>query len=269
MKIARNLWCALMFALSVPLSMPVQAAVLTNFTDQWWSPSESGWGASVLQQGDVMFIDLFVYDTNSNPVWYTATAVYQGQTGSGDLVFAGDLIATTGSYFGAAVFTPGAVTRQKVGTITFDAASATLAKLTYSVNGVTVVKNISRQPLQSQDFSGSYFGGFAYNASGCAGGAVNGPSNQFSTLSISQTGTSVSIFSANINGGSCNYSGTYSQDGHLGTITGTFSCSNGDTGPFTAADIEVTLAGFNGQFTGQNQKCTKLEGQFGGVRNSN
>ncbi len=269
MKIARNLWCALVLALSVPLCLPVQAAVLTDFTDQWWSPFESGWGAAVLQQGDVLFIDLFVYDTNSNPVWFTASVVYQGQLSSGDLVFTGDLIATTGSYFGAGVFTPGAVTRKKVGTITFDASSPTTATLSYSVNGVNVTKAVVRQTWKNLDLSGTYFGGFAFTASGCAGGALNGPSNQGSSMSIAQSSATVTIFAANISGGSCNYTGTYSQDGHLGTVTGDFNCTNGDKGPFTLSEIDVSKAGINGQFSGKSQSCTKLQGQFGGVRSVN
>ena len=46
----------------------------TNFSDQWWNPNESGWGISVLQQADVIFVDLFVYDTAGNPTWFTAAA---------------------------------------------------------------------------------------------------------------------------------------------------------------------------------------------------
>jgi hypothetical protein len=263
MKILRNFWCAVLFATAIPAQAQV---TLSNFTDQWWNPFESGWGLALFQQADVMFIDLFVYDTNGNPIWFTATATYQGQTGSGDLVFSGDLIQTTGSYFGGPVFTPGAVTRTKVGTITFDAVSATSAKLTYSVGGLTVVKTISRQLFKNQDISGSYYGGFIYNASGCVLPVLNGPTNQIASLLIGQAGTTVSIFESTVSGVTCNFGGAYTQDGHLATITGTFNCSNGDVGPFVLSEIEVTKGGISGQFTGQSQACTKLQGQFGGVR---
>ena len=263
MKIVRNFWCAVLFATAVPANAQV---TLSNYTDQWWNSFESGWGLAVFQQADVMFIDLFVYDTNSNPIWFTATATFQGQTGAGDFVFSGDLLQTTGSYFGGPVFTPGAVTRAKVGTITFDAVSATSAKLTYSVNGVAVSKTITRQMLKTQNLSGNYFGGSVYTASGCTPTALNGTTNQFASLQIAQTGTAVTIFEASISGGSCNFGGAYTQDGHLGTITGTFNCTNGDVGPFVLSEIEVTKGGINGQFAGQSQACTKLQGQFGGVR---
>ena len=45
----------------------------TNFTDQWWNPDESGWGASILQQGDVLFVDLFVYGADGRPTGCTVT----------------------------------------------------------------------------------------------------------------------------------------------------------------------------------------------------
>jgi hypothetical protein len=263
MKIVRKFWCAVLLATAVPAYAQV---TLSNYTDQWWNAFESGWGLAVFQQADVMFIDLFVYDTNGNPIWFTATATFQGQTGGGDFVFTGDLLQTTGSYFGGPVFTPGAVTRTKVGTITFDAVSPTSAKLTYSVNGVVVNKTISRQLLKAQNLSGSYFGGLVYTASGCTPTALNGPTNQLASLQIAQTGTTVTIFAASISGGSCNFTGAYTQDGHLGTVTGTFNCTNGDVGPFVLSEIEVTKAGINSQFAAQSQACTKLQGQFGGVR---
>ena len=41
----------------------------------WWIPDESGWGASVLQQWDTLFIDLFVYRTDNKPTWFVAAGV--------------------------------------------------------------------------------------------------------------------------------------------------------------------------------------------------
>ena len=75
-----------------------RASLGTNFSDQWWNPNESGWGASVLQQYDTLFIDLFVYATDGRPQWYTAAVYYQPQ--SGRSLFSGDLYATTGPWFG-------------------------------------------------------------------------------------------------------------------------------------------------------------------------
>ena len=263
MKTLRRLCCTAMLM----LWLPAQAAVsLTNLTDQWWVAFESGWGMAVLQQGDTLFVDIFVYDTNNNPVWFTSTAVLLGQLGGGDFLYTGDLLATQGPYFGLDAFTPNTVTRTKVGTLTLDVLTPTTAKLTYSVNGVVVVKAVTRQFLKTQDVTGNYFGGFIFDASGCTPSSLNGTVTQSANLLIGKVGSTVTIFEGNISGGSCNYSGSYTQDGHLGTISGNFSCTNGDNGTFTASEIEVSRSGIAGQFTGQSQACTKLQGQFGGVR---
>ena len=53
--------------------------------------------------------------------------------------------------------------------------------------------------------------------------------SQLATLQVGQIGSTVSIFAANVSGGSCNYSGTYTQDGHLGTVVGSFACTSATT----------------------------------------
>ena len=60
-----------------------RAASTTNYSDQWWVASESGWGASVLQQADTLFIDLFVYGTDGKPTWFTAAAYLQSGVAGG------------------------------------------------------------------------------------------------------------------------------------------------------------------------------------------
>ncbi|MEP6941925.1 MAG: hypothetical protein ABI981_03255 [Betaproteobacteria bacterium] len=261
MKTVRRFCLVAAFA----LGLPAHAALLPNLTDQWWVPFESGWGAAVFHEGNTLFIDIFVYDANSNPVWFTSTAIFQGQLSAGDYLYTGDLIATTGAYYGLGAFPANGVTRTKVGTLTFDA-TATSGKLTYTVNGVTVNKTLSRQTIKTQDVSGMYYGGFIFEQSGCVPAALNGVTNQLATLQVGQIGSTVSIFAANVSGGSCNYSGTYTQDGHLGTLVGGFACTNGDNGPFTASEIEVTRSGINGQVNGRNLACNKFTGQLGGVR---
>src|SRR5689334_9759101 len=100
----------------------------TNFSDQWWNPNESGWGAAVLQQADVLFVDVFVYGPDNRPTWYTAAAYHQPQAAG--LLFSGDLYVTSGPWFGA-FFNPNAVFARKVGTLQFDASSTDTATLTY------------------------------------------------------------------------------------------------------------------------------------------
>jgi hypothetical protein len=69
---------SMVLAICLGLSAPTHAASTTNFSDQWWVPAESGWGAAILQQEYVLFIDLFVYGSDTKPVWYTAAATFRG-----------------------------------------------------------------------------------------------------------------------------------------------------------------------------------------------
>ena len=141
----------------------------TNFSDQWWnSPaeSESGWGASISQQADVLFIELFIYGPDSQPTWYAGALDFQSN--SGRLLFTGDLFTYTGPWFGLGSFNPLAVRNRKVGTISFEASSTDKATLTYSIDGVVYVKDIERQLWRFEHFGGSYFGGFVYDQSNCA-----------------------------------------------------------------------------------------------------
>ena len=59
------------------------AAVGTNFSDQWWNPAEPGWAASILQQSDLLFVDVLVYDAGGFPIWYTVTAFPQAGAATG------------------------------------------------------------------------------------------------------------------------------------------------------------------------------------------
>jgi hypothetical protein len=117
----------------------------TNYTDMWWNSSESGWGVNVTQQGDVIFATLFTYAADRQGVWYVlANAPRQG-----DGSYFGDLYRTTGPAFNAAPFNPGAVNAVPVGTMRFRFTSGTTATLEYTVNGVSVTKQIIRQVFSS------------------------------------------------------------------------------------------------------------------------
>ena len=243
---------------------PLQAgaASTTNFSDQWWVPTESGWGASVLQQRDVLFIDLFVYDAGGIPIWYTAAAYLQPSSG-GHVVFFGDLYQTNGPWFGGA-FNPAAVTHRRVGTLTFDADSSDSAALLYSVDGVNVSKAVTRQLWTFEDFSGSYQGGLVYDLSQCSNPASNGHVEELGAIVIAQTNNTNFAMTTQSSLGTCNWNGSYSQLGHMGTASGTFACNNGIQGSFTAFELEKTISGMTGRIAATDNFC-RLDGHLGGV----
>ena len=109
-----------------------------NYTDLWWNSTESGWGMAMAQQSGVNFLAWYVYDSTGKPTWYVATCTMSGSACTGTL------FRTTGPAFGP-TFDPNAVRADAAGTITVDFTDANNANVTYTVDGVTASKSITRQ----------------------------------------------------------------------------------------------------------------------------
>jgi hypothetical protein len=121
-------------------------ALLVNYQDLWWKADESGWGVNVTHQDNTIFATLFTYDSGGKGLWLVMSAGIRQADGS----FLGDLYQTTGPAFNAQPFTPiTAANLAKVGTMQFRFADGVTGTLTYSYNGVTVTKAITRQVFAS------------------------------------------------------------------------------------------------------------------------
>src|SRR5689334_21367514 len=150
MKSIRFILVALVMAISVLFSPATLATSWsTDQSDLWWNSMESGWGIQFVHRGSTIFATLFVYDAAGNPTWYVATML--GTKANGVLTFTGDLLATHGPWFGAVPYTAASFTSAKVGTMTWQEEPPMPGTLTYSVNGVNVVKVLTRQPISSDD----------------------------------------------------------------------------------------------------------------------
>jgi hypothetical protein len=254
----RNAVLCLLFAASNAL-----ATSTDNFTDQWGVASESGWGLSVLQQNATIFIDLFVYGPDNKATWFVSGMnLVPGP--AGHLVFAGELVAVNGSYF-AAPWNAAQLTGGAVGSATFDASSVNNATLTYSVNGVTVQKQITRLTFAQENYTGSYYGGLIYDASGTCG-TTGGHQESVGTVVISQLSNgTISLTTEDSNGLSCGYNGTYTQYGHLGSVSGSLYCNTGDTGTFQMYEMEKNISVMSGRFTSSIGGCNS-QGHFGGLQ---
>src|SRR5689334_13033393 len=255
------------FVASFLVSLPAAATNFgTDYTDLWWNPNESGWGVNVIQQWDTIFATLFVYDQTGSARWFVASNL----TGSQN-TFSGTLYQTTGPYFGGP-FNPAGVHAPAVGTMTF-AFNGDTGTLTYSVNGVTVTKSIQRQGFKTDNLTGHYLGGLTANGTGCSG-VTNGPILIFDTLTVSQSGQSLSMrvdfFNRSGQQSACTFNGILSPAGRQSNVTsGTFSCVSGgaasNAGSFTITSITSGPTGFSGSFSGRDQFCS-YSGQFGGVK---
>ncbi len=118
------------------------AAPVTDYTDMWWNASESGWGINVIQHasGNVFAI-WYTYGSDGKRVWYHMP----GGTWTSSTTVSGNIYATAGPGFDGA-FDPNRVTRTPVGTGMFTFSDASHGTWTYSINGVTGNKAITRLP---------------------------------------------------------------------------------------------------------------------------
>ncbi|MGE5170306.1 MAG: hypothetical protein ACM3JC_08035 [Rudaea sp.] len=244
------------------LATSAHASSGTNFSDQWWNPNESGWGASISQQADVMYVELYVYGPDSRPTWYSGALYFQPS--SGRLLFTGDLNVYSGPWFGGS-FNPAFVSSRKVGTIAFEASSTDTATLTYSVDGRTYVKDIERQLWAYEDFNGSYYGGFVYEQSSCSNPDSNGHVEELGSIDINQTSNNTFTLTLESSFGTCTITGPYSQLGHMGRVDASYACSYAVNGTLTLYELERTDAGMTGRFVATNNVCD-VAGTLGGVR---
>ncbi len=256
---ARALLLALMFC---GCTHAGATSLTPNFSDLWWNPSESGWGLNVTQQSDVVFVTLFVYNANTQAVWYSATLNLVSSTSGPEYVFTGDLYQTAGPPFSNAPYMPGAVVYRRVGAMTFDAFSSFTAQLQYSIDGVSVTKQIGRLTLRANTIVGSYLGSTSDISSGCINPANNGRRTEDpGPISIVQAGSQVVITAP-----TCVFTGTYSQQGQTGRIdNGAYVCSNNAAGSITFTDIYVEQSGIIGKYSGHDLTCN-FQGNIGGTR---
>jgi len=113
---------------------------LVDYTDHWWNPQESGWGMSIVQHpsGEV-FVVWFVYNSAGAPTWYVIPSgkweTYSRYTGT--------VYKTTGPFFGSS-FDPSHVGVTPAGNATLSFTGYATANFSYTVEGVTGTKAITR-----------------------------------------------------------------------------------------------------------------------------
>jgi hypothetical protein len=246
MTILRRSLVALL-AVALLATGAVRAATLTEYRDQWWVPSESGWGASVLQQADTLFVGLYVYGADARPTWFTAAAIYKPGAPAGHQVFVGDLYQTSGPYYGVA-WNPAAVGYRKVGTLSFDGTSPATATLSYTVDGTLVTKNVTRQTWSYENLSGIYE--TVWNTTCGYPSAFD----WYVTRTVIRHGADNTVTMV-VTCPLCftdfrhEFRGIYTQTGHLGRIVAELVATG--AGTITAAEITKTAVGFTARLTGE------------------
>jgi chitinase len=119
----------------------IVTAARPNYQDMWWAgPQENGWGLTITQHNDSLFLAWYLYDANGNPYWIVMPG---GQWDITHTSYQGLLYKPTGSGFGnydVSRFTSGASVG--VGLINFTSDST--AELSYTVGAVYGFKSIGR-----------------------------------------------------------------------------------------------------------------------------
>ena len=79
-----------------PRGFPAFAASGYDYSDSWWTPTESGWGLQFVQQRDIVFASLYVYGPDGTPRWYSGALAFTGLTAQAHTPnYEGDLYQTT------------------------------------------------------------------------------------------------------------------------------------------------------------------------------
>ena len=243
----------------------VSASSGTNYSDQWGVPSEPNWGVSVQQQSDVLVIGLMLYGNDGRAMWFVASALPQDGQSPGRDVFAGELYTATGPYL-AGTFDPKSVAARKVGTVTFDAADASHATISYTVDGATTVKEVVRQTWAYENLTGYYDAVWKLDCNGSyvvpydwwfTDTIVTHEPDNTVTLRVALWASWYEIEHS--------LRGTYTQSGHLGEIRTDLVVP--DSGSLTIAGIENTSNGFSGSVTGTlSDSCHVTNGRLVAVR---
>jgi hypothetical protein len=111
-----------------------------SMTALWWNQSESGWGVTLTQQTDVVFVTIFTYDINGRPVWYVASNCLVFGSGCEGALYE----VTGGSAITEAWDDTNKLVKQ-VGDISFMYHPDDTGTMSFEINGMSGVKELTKQ----------------------------------------------------------------------------------------------------------------------------
>ncbi len=128
-------------------SKPVTRTIFANgttlptvdYTDLWSNPNEPGWAVSLTQEFGAIVAIWFAYDANGKPIWYVASSCPVSGNGC-----SGDLYQVTGGSPLTAAWNGLSIVVAKVGVVTFAFTDANSGSMSYSINGMTGNRVVTR-----------------------------------------------------------------------------------------------------------------------------
>ncbi len=134
----------------------------TNYQDMWWAGSQqNGWGLTITQHQDRLFLAWYVYDASGTPYWIVMP---NGQWNVSHTAYAGALYIPTGSWYGNYDTTHFA-SNDSVGNASLIPTSDSTAEISYTVGTTFGFKSITRlafgapDPGSIPDYSDMWWGG--------------------------------------------------------------------------------------------------------------
>jgi len=122
------------------VTVSAATAVSINYQGLWWNENESGWGMSLTQHGDLIFVAIYTYDAAGLPIWYVIPNCPVTATGcTGDIYRVTGGTAPTVPWIGAGKV----LTNVGTGTLTFtDSSTGTFH---FTINNVSGSKAITQE----------------------------------------------------------------------------------------------------------------------------
>ncbi len=124
-----------------PIGPPVADPMPPRTGLYYGGPARTGFGVSVVQRYDALFVVWFTYDAAGSPTWYVAPA---GSWKDG-ATWTGKAYRTTGAPWAA--YDAAALEVEAAGSLTLRFTGADTAVLEYAIDGRTGTESVVRQPL--------------------------------------------------------------------------------------------------------------------------
>jgi hypothetical protein len=120
---------------------PPDATPVASYGGLWWGgEAQNGWGVTIAQQYRTLFLAWYTYDASGAPTWFSVSG---GQWISAS-AFRGRVTRTSGAAWLGALYSPTAINRVDAGEVTLSFGDSSHATMTYTVDGVTQTKALSR-----------------------------------------------------------------------------------------------------------------------------
>ncbi|MEO7742404.1 MAG: hypothetical protein ABIR98_05680 [Usitatibacter sp.] len=123
---------------------PRDMTPVATYSDLWWGGiSQNGWGVAINQQYRTIFAVWYTYDPEGRTVWY----VVPGGEWVAANVYRGTAYRTASSAWLGTTYNPAAFAANAVGSVTFTFNDVNNAVMSYTIDGVSGTKPITRQPF--------------------------------------------------------------------------------------------------------------------------